>query len=100
MRNFIFTMLISAGLALTAVNANAQESHHYVTKHPYATVGKRPPRPSPNHVWVGSEWQWKDNRYTEVQGHWETPPPGHKRWIAGHWTSTKRGSYWVPGHWS
>ena len=92
--------LLVAGLSFAATNVNAQEDHHYVSKHPYATVGKRPARPSPHHVWVGSEWEWRDNKYVETPGHWDTPPAGHKTWVAGRWSTTKRGQYWVKGHWS
>jgi hypothetical protein len=101
MRKFIFTTLLSAGLILAAASSNAQEEHHFVKDHPHATlVAKRPTRPSEHHVWVGSEWQWKDGRYAETPGHWEAPPPGHKTWKAGRWSSTKKGTYWVPGRWS
>jgi hypothetical protein len=100
MRKLIFMTLLSAGLLVTFTGAKAQDDHHYVAKHPSATVGNRPARPSPNHVWVGSEWEWRDNRYVETPGHWALPPSGHKTWVAGRWSSTSKGSYWKPGHWS
>src|ERR1700744_5647798 len=98
MRNLIFTFLLGTGLSLAATNVQAQD-HHYVNKHPYATTGARPPRPSSHHLGVGTEWEWKDGLYSEVRGHWDVPPKGHKVWTAGRWSSTKKGSYWVPGHW-
>jgi hypothetical protein len=100
MRKLIFMLLLGAGLSLATTGANAQENHHYVSHHPAATVGHRPARPSPNHIWVGSEWEWRDDKYVEVPGHWDRPPSGHKTWKAGRWSSTKKGAYWVPGRWS
>jgi len=99
MRKLILMTLLSAGMLLAVNGVNAQD-HNYVKVHPAAHVVKRSDRPSPNHVWVGTEWNWNNGAYVEVPGHWDLPPHGHKLWIAGRWSRNSRGSYWVPGHWS
>jgi WXXGXW repeat (2 copies) len=89
--------LLSAGMLLGVSRAEAQ--HNYVKVHPTSRVVKRPPAPSPRHVWVGSEWAWSSGAYVETPGHWDLPPDGRRTWVAGHWTREARGSYWVAGHW-
>ena len=91
--------LLSGGMLLGGSRVQAQD-HVYVKVHPTAHSTRRPPAPSHNHVWVGSEWSSNNGKYVESPGHWEMPPQGHKHWIAGHWAKTSRGSYWVAGHWS
>ncbi|HEY4109773.1 hypothetical protein [Puia sp.] len=98
MQKFLVVAAIGATLSLTALSASAQ--HNYVKERPHENVAKRPNRPDAHHVWVGTEWHFNNGRYEQVQGHWDAPPHGRHNWVAGHWTKERRGSYWVPGHWS
>src|SRR6201986_4964168 len=98
MRKLVFMFLLGGCMLLGVSRVEAQ--HNYVKVHPTAHEGKRPPAPSKNHVWVGSEWGWSGGKYVETPGHWEVPPHGHHHWVAGRWAKESRGSYWVPGHWS
>jgi len=98
MKNLLVTALLGTALSLAALSASAQ--HDYVKSRPTAHVVKRPARPDAHHVWVGTEWHFNNGHYEEVAGHWDAPPHGRHSWIAGHWVKERRGSYWVPGHWS
>jgi hypothetical protein len=98
MRKFILMTLLSAGMLLMVNGVNAQD-HNYVKVHPAAHVRARPARPSTNHVWVGTEWNWSNGAYVEVPAHWDMPPAGHKAWVAGRWGKNSKGAYWVAGHW-
>src|ERR1700744_114199 len=98
MTKVLSMFLLCAGLALAANSAEAQ--HFYVKVRPAAPVVVRPAAPSPHHVWIGSEWTWRDGHYVEAPGHWELPPHGRHSWVAGHWvTEHGHGDYWVAGHW-
>ena len=98
MQRFMVSALVSAALSLTALGVSAQ--HNYVKDRPHEHAMNRPNRPDAHHVWVGTEWRWNNGRYEESQGHWDVAPHGRRTWVAGHWAKERRGSYWVPGHWS
>jgi hypothetical protein len=98
MKKVFFMTLLSAGMFAFATRVEAQQ-HYYVKVRPHTHEVRRPPAPSHNHVWIGSEWNWRDGKYVESPGHWEVPPRGHKRWVEGHWAKASRGSYWITGHW-
>jgi WXXGXW repeat (2 copies) len=97
MRKLLLMALFSGGMILAANSVEAQ--HYYVSVHPEARVITRPIAPSPRHVWVASEWTWRNGAYVEVPGYWALPPHGHRVWVEGHWAKESRGSYWIPGHW-
>src|ERR1700722_6496853 len=97
MRKLLLLALFSGGMILAANSVQAQ--HFYVGVHPEARVITRPPAPPPRHVWVASEWTWRNGAYVEVPGYWTLPPRGHRVWVAGHWARESRGSYWLPGRW-
>jgi hypothetical protein len=98
MKNLMVTALLGTALSLATLSASAQ--HDYVKERPHEHVAQRPARPSAQHVWVGTEWQYNNGHYEQVEGHWDTPPHGHRGWTGGHWVKERRGSYWVPGRWN
>jgi hypothetical protein len=59
------------------------------------------PQPSPNTVWVRGHYEYAgDGRnYQWVPGHWETPPPGARTYVSGHWQQESQGYVWIPGSW-
>jgi hypothetical protein len=85
------------GIALVAGAAHAQV---YVRIGPPAPrVERRPPPPTPRHVWVDGFYRWDGRAYVWAPGYWTVPPRARARWIPGHWTHRRRGYYWVEGHW-
>jgi hypothetical protein len=94
-KKFFFIALMAAGLVVFSNESKAQ----YVKIRPTVVVRETPPRPSPQHVWIAPEWQWRNGRYEQVPGRWEAPRRGHS-YIAGHWAKKRRGYQWVPGHWN
>ncbi len=55
--------------------------------------------PAPDYVWVNGHWAWSGSAYTWEAGRWERPEPGHHHYHHGQWKHSKRGWYWVDGHW-
>jgi len=70
----------------------------YVNVRPEPPVIVRTTAPSPQHVWIGEEWETRNGAYVHTGGHWALPPHPGWRWIPGHWAH-RRGWYWIPGHW-
>lgn len=55
--------------------------------------------PSPKHVWVGGNYNWRGGQYVYTDGYWAIPPANGRIWVDGHWKQKRRGWVWVPGHW-
>jgi hypothetical protein len=95
MRKLLGTALL--GIALAAGGANAQV---YVRIGPPAPrVERRPPPPSPRHVWVDGFYLWDSRNYVWAPGYWAQPPRSHTHWVPGHWAHRSKGYYWIEGHW-
>lgn len=62
-------------------------------------VVRRPPAPSPAHVWVDEDWTARGGKYVWHGGYYAAPPRRGAVYVQGHWNQTRRGSVWVPGHW-
>lgn len=90
-----------AAVALTAaVNvSHAQVIVRARLGRPAAVVVKRPPAPSPRHVWVEEDWTPSGNTYVWHGGYWAAPPRPRAVWVPGHWVTRPRGYFWKPGHW-
>lgn len=66
---------------------------------PAKVVVRRPPPPSPRHVWVDEDWVAQGNSYVWHGGYYVAPPRNGAIFVKGHWRNTRRGSIWVPGRW-
>ena len=89
--------LLSIVFVFSVTATKAQEI--VVGVRPSHEAGRRPMRPSPNHVWVSEEWTPGGGSYAYHAGYWAVPPHPGAVWIAGHWKNHPRGYVWVPGHW-
>jgi hypothetical protein len=100
-----FSRVLFLGLAFTAfaaVKSNAQivVSVRPEVPHEYVNV-RRPPAPSPRHVWVEAGWTAQGGRYVYRPGYWALPPSGRTHWVPGHWRTRADGrTLWARGHWS
>jgi hypothetical protein len=87
--------------ALFLALAFAAEAQYVVKIRPAAPVVRvRPVSPSPRHVWVGGNYNWRGGQYAYTDGYWAVPPSPGRVWVDGHWKQKRRGWIWVPGHWS
>ncbi|HLK70051.1 MAG TPA: hypothetical protein VKU19_41765 [Bryobacteraceae bacterium] len=66
---------------------------------PAIRVEKRPPAPSPRHVWVTGYHRWDGNAYVWEPGRWEVPPREHAVWVAPRWEHRNGGYVFVEGRW-
>ena len=55
--------------------------------------------PGPGYVWINGYHAWNGGSYVWVPGRWERIPDRRRGWVPGHWVRTRRGWYWVDGHW-
>lgn len=55
--------------------------------------------PTPEHVWVGGFWAFRDGRWVWIPGHWDRGPRVGAHWRAGHWAHRTRGWVWIEGRW-
>ncbi len=97
MKKYILKIIVIMTVAISF--SAAAHSQVYVKVRPSITIGTRPARPSPRHVWVAGEWNSEGGRYSYKEGRWAEPPQHHKRYTEGHWSHTRRGYVWVPGRW-
>ncbi len=89
---FLVMLIIGAG----SIKASAQI---YVSVHPAWHPIARPVAPSPRHIWVDEDWEWRGGQYVAVGGHWSLPPHPGYIWYGGHWGHDRRGDRWYPGRW-
>ena len=100
-----FSRILFLGLAFTAFAAVKSNAQIEVSIRPEVpreyVVVRRPPPPSPRHVWVEAEWKGVHGHYVYRPGFWDVPPPGYHAWVKGYWMETPRhGNVWVRGHWA
>ena len=103
MKKFSKILFLSLTFSVfAAVKSYAQIEVSIRPEVPRAYVAvRRPPPPSPRHVWVEAEWNVVGGSYQYVPGYWGLPPNGYQRWVPGHWRDTRRhGQIWIRGHWA
>lgn len=62
-------------------------------------VSIRPACPSPRHVWVSGNYEWRGGHYFYTDGYWAAPPRYRSHWVDGRWKHRRGGWVWIPGHW-
>ena len=101
MSNQIGRMLVLVALVLGASLSfsSSASAQVYVNVRPTFAPVVRPAPPSPRHVWVDEDWEYRGGRYVSVGGHWVAPPRPGMAWVPGRWVHYRRGWQWRPGHW-
>lgn len=97
MKNFVQKAAFVVALILGISFAGSAQI--YVSIRPTPPVIVRTAAPSPQHVWIGEEWEVRNGAYVHTGGRWEVPPHPGWAWRPGHWNHDNRGHQWVPGHW-
>jgi hypothetical protein len=93
-------LFLSSLFAVAVGIASAQAADIVVkTKPPATRVERRPPRPSPKHVWIGGYHKWDGRAYAWEPGRWEVPPREHAVWVAPKWQHSNDGYTFVEGRW-
>lgn len=65
---------------------------------PAPIVEAPPPPPSPQHVWTGGYWEFRDGRYVWAPGSYVVAPQPAARWFPARWVAREGGWYFEPGH--
>lgn len=56
--------------------------------------------PTETDVWVGGYWDFVNNKWVWLPGHWEARPRAGAIWVPGHWDQSTKGNWvWTPGYW-
>lgn len=94
-----FALLFSAGLAQAQAVRVVVPGVRVNVAPPPPRVEVRPMAPSPNHVWIGGHWAWRNNAHVWLPGHYMLPPGGGYHWEQARWVN--EGGRWVyfEGHW-
>jgi hypothetical protein len=58
-----------------------------------------PPRPAPDYVWVGGNWNYAGGRYVWAPGVWRRPPHAGASWEHPHYDHYREGWAYHEGHW-
>ena len=86
---------------LALVLSFATQAQFVVRIRPAAPLVRvRPACPSPRHVWVGGNYNWRGGQYAYTDGYWALPPANSRAWVEGYCKNKRRGWVWVPGHWT
>lgn len=72
-RKILLASAVVAALGSISVPAQAQI---FVGVAPPATRVEVIPAPRTGYTWAPGYWDWRDNRHTWVNGHWEADRPG------------------------
>jgi hypothetical protein len=67
---------------------------------PPIVVEHRPVTVRRGFVWQPGYHRWDGRRYVWTAGSWARPPHRSAVWVPGRWVHTRRGYYFVDGHWS
>ena len=86
-------------LALALIGYGSANAQLEVRIRPHRPVIVRTERPSPRHVWVNEDWEWRDGNYVSKGGYWVEPPRTGAVWVNGYWKRGHHGWRWVPGSW-
>ena len=98
----LLSSLVAGALLLGALSlpAVAAPVRVYVNvPPPPIVVEKRGPAPGRHHIWIGGHHRWDGTAYIWEPGRWEARPRARAHWAPGHWVKSRRGWYWVEGHW-
>jgi hypothetical protein len=92
-------MILGSSLVVPAC-ASGVGGHVYVQSGPpRPVIERRAVAPGPRYVWEPGYYRLEGRRYVWVPGRWELPPRARARWQPAHWEHTRRGWYFVDGHW-
>ena len=86
---------------VTTTNATPVMSTMIVTQAPPALQQEVVlAQPSPQHVWLGGYWTWRNDRYEWMAGHWELPPSSSSAWVAPRWEQQGNAYKFTEGYWN
>ena len=67
---------------------------------PPAREDSTPPGPAPSDkAWAPGHYEYRNNSYTWVEGHWIDKPRAGAEYVAAHWEERDGGWVFVPGTW-
>jgi hypothetical protein len=93
-------LMVTAALAATISVSDAQIVVRARLGRPVnRVVVRRPPPPSPRHVWVEEDWRPNGRTYAWRGGYWAAPPRPRAVWVPGHWDHRRNGYVWIGGYW-
>jgi YXWGXW repeat-containing protein len=58
-----------------------------------------PVGPGAGYVWMRGYWGWNHFAFVWMPGSWAALGHGYQQWVPGRWIHSRRGWYWMDGHW-
>jgi len=99
MKRIAKVLIIMLVMSFAASQSYAQIVVRVRPARPTRVVVRRPPPPSPRHVWVEEEWVPNGNAYVYHGGYWAAPPRPGAVYVRGSWRHTHHGWAWRTGRW-
>jgi hypothetical protein len=93
------TLAVLTGLLIVPVS-EARTRVYLRIGPPPIVVERHVVAPRAGYIWQPGYHRWNGRTYVWTSGSWARPPYRHARWVPGRWVETRRGFYWVQGHWN
>ncbi len=95
LRKTLFTVLLAAGLSITA---GAAEVFINIAP-PRPIVERRLPPPGRGYIWTPGYHRWDGRAYVWAPGAWVLPPRPRAHWVPAHYAHRRGGWVFIEGHW-
>jgi hypothetical protein len=98
-RALVVSLILGTAVGAASACASAGARVYVRVPPPPPVVEARVVAPGPGLVWIPGYYTWNNAAYVWAPGRWVRPVRARARWVPGHWVHSRRGWYFVDGHW-